>query len=169
MATVVVTGYTAAKMQEIEQASVISGQVIGDDLVLKTKGNTTIVAGNVRGPKGDKGDQGGVWDATSTKTGAIMLAGNIGGTASSPKVTGTLDSTIDLSAAQVLATIPVLGPIWRSANQLMVLLYQVKTTAEAAVPKSGSTTALWAGSQSEYDALPTATKNAAGFVAVVKP
>lgn len=32
---------------------------------------------------------------------------------------------------------------------------------------SGATTTLWTGSQSAYDALPTATRNAVGFVAVI--
>lgn len=33
--------------------------------------------------------------------------------------------------------------------------------------KSGTATTLWAGTQAQYDALPTATRNAAGFIAVI--
>ena len=47
--------------QQAEQARdgmVVGGTVDGDDLVLSTVGGDTIVAGNVRGPKGDDGDPG---------------------------------------------------------------------------------------------------------------
>lgn len=53
MATV--TGYTAAKMDEINNATVVDGSVVGDDLVLVTRGGTNINAGNVRGPAGPNG------------------------------------------------------------------------------------------------------------------
>ncbi|MET0787478.1 MAG: hypothetical protein ABWY25_12330 [Paenisporosarcina sp.] len=56
MATV--TGLTAERMIEMEAATVIDGQIEGDNLVLVTRGGTEIDAGNVRGPKGDKGDIG---------------------------------------------------------------------------------------------------------------
>lgn len=35
------------------------------------------------------------------------------------------------------------------------------------VLKSGTATTLWSGTQAEYDALPTGTRNAAGFIAVI--
>lgn len=53
-----VTGLTADRMIAIEQASVVDGDVIGNDLILTTKGGTQINAGNVRGPKGDPGPVG---------------------------------------------------------------------------------------------------------------
>lgn len=53
MATV--TGLTAARMIEIEDASVVSGEVVGDDLILTTHGGDNINAGDVRGPQGDPG------------------------------------------------------------------------------------------------------------------
>ena len=56
MATV--TGFTAARMLEIENSTVVSGEVVGDDLVLQTRDSTAINAGNVRGEKGDPGDPG---------------------------------------------------------------------------------------------------------------
>lgn len=67
MATV--TGLTAQRMTEIEDASVISGTVQGDNLVLTTHGGAQIQAGNVRGPKGDTGAQGAA--GTSGFTGQI--------------------------------------------------------------------------------------------------
>lgn len=53
MATV--TGFTADRMLEMEDATVIDGEVVGDDLILTTKGGTDINAGNVRGPQGPQG------------------------------------------------------------------------------------------------------------------
>ena len=53
-----VTGLTADRMAEIEDASVVSGEVVGDDLVLTTHGGSTINAGEVRGPQGVQGDPG---------------------------------------------------------------------------------------------------------------
>ena len=47
MATV--TGYTAARMKLIEDASVVDGEVVGDDLILTRYDESTINAGNVRG------------------------------------------------------------------------------------------------------------------------
>lgn len=60
MATV--TGYTAARMQEIEDGTVVGGEVVGDDLVLTRRDGGTINAGDVRGPQGPQGPSGGVTD-----------------------------------------------------------------------------------------------------------
>lgn len=46
-----VTGLTAARMLEIEAASVVDGDVVGNDLVLTTHGGTQINAGNVTGTR----------------------------------------------------------------------------------------------------------------------
>jgi hypothetical protein len=53
MATV--TGLTAERMITMENATVIDGDIVGDDLVLKTRDGTEINAGNVRGPTGSPG------------------------------------------------------------------------------------------------------------------
>lgn len=53
MATV--TGYTAAKMQQIEDSSIVDGEVVGDNLLLTRHDGQQIDAGNVRGPQGDPG------------------------------------------------------------------------------------------------------------------
>lgn len=53
MATV--TGLTAARMEEMEDATIISGHITGDNLILTTKGGTDVTAGNVRGPMGPSG------------------------------------------------------------------------------------------------------------------
>ena len=56
MATI--TGLTAARMLEIEAASVVDGDVSGDDLLLTKHDGTVINAGNVRGPAGPTGPMG---------------------------------------------------------------------------------------------------------------
>lgn len=52
MALVSVTGLTAERMLEIEAASVVGGTIVGDNLVLVTRGGEFLEAGNVRGPAG---------------------------------------------------------------------------------------------------------------------
>lgn len=56
MATV--TGLTAERMLEIEAASIVDGEVVGDDLILTRHDETEINAGNVRGATGPQGIQG---------------------------------------------------------------------------------------------------------------
>jgi len=53
MATV--TAFTAERMLEIENNSVVDGDVVGDDLILTRQGGGTINAGSVRGPTGSPG------------------------------------------------------------------------------------------------------------------
>lgn len=54
MATV--TGFTAARMLEIENSTVVGGKVVNDHLMLATRGGVQLDAGAVKGAKGDKGD-----------------------------------------------------------------------------------------------------------------
>lgn len=56
MATV--TGLTAARMLEIEAASIVDGDVVGDNLILTKHDGTTVNAGVVKGAKGDTGAPG---------------------------------------------------------------------------------------------------------------
>lgn len=53
MATV--TGFTAERMLEIENSTIVDGDVVGDDLILKRRDDATINAGSVRGPVGSPG------------------------------------------------------------------------------------------------------------------
>lgn len=57
--TISVTGFTAERMLEIENDTVVSGAVSGDNLNLTTRGGSVINAGNVRGPVGPVGPVGG--------------------------------------------------------------------------------------------------------------
>lgn len=56
MATV--TGFTAERMLEIENSTVVDGDIVGDNLILRTRGGTEIDAGVVKGDKGDIGPTG---------------------------------------------------------------------------------------------------------------
>lgn len=56
MATI--TGLTAERMQEIEAASVVDGEIIADHLILTKHDGTPIDAGVVVGPQGDPGPVG---------------------------------------------------------------------------------------------------------------
>ena len=60
MATI--TGFTAARMLEIENTTVVDGHIDGDDLVLVTRAGTEIVAGSVVGPVGPQGPNADVGD-----------------------------------------------------------------------------------------------------------
>lgn len=53
-----VTGLTAARMLDIEAASVVDGSVVGDNLILEKHDGSTIDAGNVRGTAGTNGTNG---------------------------------------------------------------------------------------------------------------
>lgn len=53
-----ITGLTAARMLEIEAASVVDGAVVGDDLFLTKHDGTLVNAGNVRGALGPEGPMG---------------------------------------------------------------------------------------------------------------
>lgn len=70
MATVTV--YTAARMKAIEDASIVDGEVVGDDLILKRYDETLINAGHVRGAKGDQGDKGDPGEITQAVFDGIM-------------------------------------------------------------------------------------------------
>lgn len=56
MATV--TGYTAEKMDEIADATIVDADVVGDNLILERLDGGTIDAGSVRGPQGVPGTNG---------------------------------------------------------------------------------------------------------------
>lgn len=67
-----VTGLTAIRMLAIEAASVVSGVISGDNLILTKHDGSTINAGNVRGPQGVQGIPGSI----SSSPAGGDLAGN---------------------------------------------------------------------------------------------
>lgn len=172
MATVTVTGLTSARMIEIEQASVVSGTIRSNNLVLITKGGSEITAGNVRGEKGDKGNPGGVWDATNILTGGVRLAGNLGGTAEVPTVTGALNNTVELSSAMVKSSWndPATNEeteIELSVKDLLALVVSLYPLVDSRLKAKGKAKVLWVGTQAEFNALPVPERTDAGFVGVI--
>ena len=165
MAITTITGLTAQRMIQIEQASVVSGRVEGDNLILTTKGGQPITAGDVRGPKGDPGPYGGPVDATAAVTGGVRLTGNLKGTSVNPLVTGALDSSVSATSATVTSTYAGsaqtlgLGVIFQNLREVMAKYLR----------KSGTASEVWCGTEAEYAALAAGTKNAVGFIAVVLP
>lgn len=68
MATVTV--FTAEKMEELANANVVNGEIVGDDLILTQRDGTEINAGVVVGPQGEQGDVG-----SPNPPGSILLYG----------------------------------------------------------------------------------------------
>jgi hypothetical protein len=77
MATV--TSYTAQRMKEIEDSTIVGGSISGNDLLLTGRDGRTINAGNVRGPQGIQGPQGvtsiAVCTSTTRPTGINLFTG----------------------------------------------------------------------------------------------
>jgi microcystin-dependent protein len=71
-----VTGLTAERMLAIEAASIVDGEIVGDNLILTKHDATTINAGNVRGPIGPTGPTGDV--STAMLNAAILAAVPVG-------------------------------------------------------------------------------------------
>lgn len=71
-----VNGLTKERMLEIEAASIVGGEIVGDNLILTKHDTTTIDAGNVRGPEGPTGPPGDV--NTATLNAAILAALPVG-------------------------------------------------------------------------------------------
>lgn len=69
-----ITAYTAERMKAIEDASIVSGQVVGDNLILTRFNQTTINAGNVRGATGLTGPTG---DVSLSQLNTAVPAGSI--------------------------------------------------------------------------------------------
>jgi hypothetical protein len=59
----VITGYTAERMLDIEQTTIVDASVVGDNLILEQRSGNTINAGSVKGPQGDPGPLGGIGEA----------------------------------------------------------------------------------------------------------
>ena len=98
MATI--TGFTASRMQEIENSAIVTGSISGDNLILTRFDGGSVNAGNVRGQKGDKGDTGEVTTAAlNSAIDAIQAPGVFPGSA-------IADGTIARSAlvAQIITS-----------------------------------------------------------------
>jgi hypothetical protein len=72
MATVTV--YTAARMAAIEANAIVSGAVVGNDLILTKYNSSTINAGNVRGATGIQGPTGATGEVSNAALTAALNA-----------------------------------------------------------------------------------------------
>jgi microcystin-dependent protein len=106
MATV--TGFTAERMLNIENSTVVDGEVQGDNLILLTRDGTPIDAGNVRGQKGDTGEVG-----QPVHTGIISMYGGNTAPAGYLLCDGALVSRVTYAA--LFAEI---GTIWGAGDGL---------------------------------------------------
>lgn len=106
MATV--TSLTAARMIAIENASIVDGNIVGDDLILTNYGGQNINAGSVRGAQGIQGPVGPTGPANPSGTfiiggwtvdpeGFLILDGRriIGGATSQAVLAGMFPSWVD--------------------------------------------------------------------------
>lgn len=95
-----VSVFTADRMLAIENSSIVSGEVIGDNLILEQNDGTPIDAGNVRGPQGNQGIQGiqgnpgldAAFRVLAASTGNLTLSG-----------TQTIDGVACVAGDRVLA------------------------------------------------------------------
>ena len=93
-----VTGFTAARMLEIENGTIVDAALVGDDLVLTTHEGTDINVGSVRGPTGSTGATG--------PQGAGIAVGQLGEFPKSPLPSGWLECD---GSVKTIATYPALA------------------------------------------------------------
>lgn len=94
MATV--TGLTADRMLAIEAASVVDGDVVGDNLILTQHGGTQINAGSVRGPQGNPGPVG--QDLSVISALPVLAVGQVGQIRAGRQLTAADFTNMGLSA-----------------------------------------------------------------------
>lgn len=70
-----ITGFTAARMLEIENNTIVAGQVSDGNLLLIRGSGASFDAGSVVGPKGDKGDTGGIAEAPNDGASYVRKSG----------------------------------------------------------------------------------------------
>lgn len=112
-----VTGFTAARMKLIEDSAIISGAVVGDDLILTRYDTTTINAGDVRGPVGPMNPDG-------NPAGTIIM----GGWASAPAGYLFLNGALIINGALTYPDLADIYPGWVVGNNLQL------PNAEESVP-----------------------------------
>jgi hypothetical protein len=126
MATVTV--YTAARMKAIEDASVIDGEVVGDNLILTRFDESTIDAGNVRGPVGPVG--------SPNPVGTFIM----GGWEVDPDGYFLLDGSVIIGGVVTYPDLAACFPSWVSGGNINL------PNASGAVPMAGPTPGVVSGS-----------------------
>lgn len=108
MADTTVTGLTAARMKEIEAASIVDARIndLGE-LILTTNGGQDINVGSIKGPKGDQGPQGAISKVAGKGddgTGNIPLTAADLGAASKSDIASAVPPGVVLFTARSAAT-----------------------------------------------------------------
>lgn len=124
-----VTGFTASRMQEIEDSAVVGAEVVGDDLIMTRHDTSTFNAGNVRGAVGPQNPDG-------NPAGAIIM----GGWATAPVGYLFLDGTLIAGGVATYPDLASIYPGWVVGADL-----QMPNAADA-VPMQGSPVGLVSGS-----------------------
>lgn len=150
MATV--TGFTAARMLTIENSTIVSGTVVGNNLILTTRGGTQIDAGSVRGIQGIQGLQGpgpnpagtflmGGW--TTDPSGYLILDGRLlsGGVAAYPNIASIFPGWVSGANIQLPNADGCVPMVANSATLGVVSGSMTHTLAAANLPPHQHTTA----------------------------
>lgn len=140
----IVTGFTAERMLEIENTTVVSGLVdVNGDLLLYTREGAEINAGHVKGDPGDPGDDATVPDASETVKGKAELATSVevqDGTDTSKIVTPSgLSSLTGTTSRRGLLEIATLAEVRAGTDTQRAVVpadLRAVQTGQAVVPSS---------------------------------
>lgn len=102
-----VTGLTAARMLQIENASVIGGRIENDELILETYGGEEINTGVIKGEQGNSGG-----------TSAVLKIDSSNGFVFKEDLTSTILTVTIFYGSQSLTTHEELSPIYGPAAHL---------------------------------------------------
>jgi microcystin-dependent protein len=92
-----ITGFTSERMLGIENNTVVSGVISGDDLILTKHDGTTVIAGEVRGPVGPQGPEG---EVTTENLNSAIDGVN---TAVSANTSAIAQNTLDIANVEDIA------------------------------------------------------------------
>jgi hypothetical protein len=140
MATVTV--FTSARMQAIENASVVSGTVTAGNLILTKFNGTTINAGSVIGPTGPTGPTGEV--TTAAMNAAINTAAGTGAITEAKLATGSVTTikivdgnvTEGKLASNAVSAIKILDGSVTEGKLANLAITNAKISASAAIAAS---------------------------------
>jgi hypothetical protein len=118
-------------MAAIEAASVVDGDIVGDNLILTRYDSSTINAGNVRGPAGPTGPMG----PAQLPTGSFIM----GGWSADPTGYLILNGQTVLGGAITYSALAACFPNWVSGNNLIL------PDSSGCVPMGGTTPGVVSG------------------------
>lgn len=132
--TTTIQGLNKARMLAIEAASIVSGAISGDNLILTKFSGATVNAGNVRGPQGIPGTPG---VPGPSGLGAVELAGGVN--LNSKVASGLYSQTEDADAASgTNYPVPYAGMLVSYANVALTQYYQTYIVSRNAGAYAGA-------------------------------